>query len=60
MESKKTDINELSEKVLMGMKKALRKLVETSAANNEDLVIGDKDGKIITIPAKDLLSSLQK
>jgi hypothetical protein len=60
MENKKTDINELSEKVLLGMKKALRKLVETSAANNEDLVIGDKDGKIMNVPAKDLLSSLQK
>jgi len=60
MENKKTDINELSEKVLLGIKKALKKLVETSAANNEDLVIGDKDGKIKTIPAKDLLSTFQK
>ena len=60
MENKKTDINELSEKVLRGMKKALKKLVETSAANNEDLVIGDKDGKIMTVPAKDLLHTLQK
>jgi hypothetical protein len=60
MEDKKTDINELSEKVLFGMKKALLKLVETSAANNEDLVIGDKDGKIMTIPAKELLHSIQK
>jgi hypothetical protein len=60
MENKKTDINELSEKVLFGMKKALRKLVETSAANNEDLVVGDKEGRIMTVPAKELLHSIQK
>jgi hypothetical protein len=60
MEKGKTDINELSEKVLQGLKKALKKLVETSARNNEDLIIGDKDGKIISIPAKDLLPSVQK
>ena len=59
MENKKTDINELSEKVLLGIKKALRKLVETSAANDEDLVIGDKDGRIMNIPAKELLRSIQ-
>ena len=36
MENKKTDINELSEKVLFGIKKALRQLVEVNAANDED------------------------
>ena len=60
MESKKTDIIELSEKVLEGMKRALKKLVETSAKNNEDLVIGDNDGNIKTVPAKDLLHTVQK
>ena len=60
MENTKTDINELSEKVLYGMRKAIRKLVETSAANGESLIIGDKNGKIMSIPAKDLLASVQK
>jgi hypothetical protein len=58
MESKKTNVNELAEKVLEGMKKALKKLVETKAKNNQDLVIGDKDGNIKTIPAKDLLNTV--
>ena len=58
MENEKTDIKELSEKVLLGMKNAIRKLVVTSAANNEKLVIADKDGKIITVSAKDLLNSV--
>jgi hypothetical protein len=60
MENKPANINELSEKLLQGIRKALRQLVEKSAANGESLVIGDKDGKIKTIPAKDLLDSIQK
>jgi hypothetical protein len=60
MENNKTDITELSERVLQGMRKAIRKLVETSAANNETLVIGDKDGKSKSVSAKDLLKSLPK
>ena len=45
MDNKNADISELSDKVLMGVKKAIRKLVQTSAANNEELVVGDKYGK---------------
>jgi hypothetical protein len=41
MDNKKTDISKLSDKILKGLKKATRKLVETSAANNEELLIGD-------------------
>lgn len=54
----KTDINELSGKVLSGVKKALVKLAEKSAANNEELVIADKNGSIKSVPAKDLLKAL--
>ncbi|HEY1200762.1 MAG TPA: hypothetical protein VGE79_07265 [Niastella sp.] len=60
MENKKTDIDELSEKVLRGMQIALKELVETSARNNEELVIGDKDGNIMDVPAKDLLPTVEK
>lgn len=60
MENKSMKNTELSERVLQGISKALRKLVETSAANGESLVIGDKDGKIKIIPAKDLLSSFER
>lgn len=35
-------IDELEAKVLEGIKRANRKLVETEAANNESLIIGDK------------------
>jgi len=49
------DRTQLPEKVLTGLPKALRKLVESSADNNESLVIADKDGNIKTVPAKELL-----
>jgi hypothetical protein len=60
MDNRRTDISELSEKVLKGLKKAFRKLVETSAANNEELVVGDKYGNFKSVPAKDLLNSLSE
>jgi hypothetical protein len=58
-ENSKNDIAELSEKVLAGVQKALRKLVEINAANDEEMVVGDKDGNVRTVPAKDLLAKLQ-
>jgi hypothetical protein len=59
MENKNTGIEELSEKILRGLKIALRKLVERKAALNESLVIGDKDGTIKSVPAKELLETLE-
>ena len=50
---------ELPEKVLTGLRKAIRKLVESSAANNENLVIGNKEGEIKIVPAKELLPLVQ-
>ena len=60
MENEIIDINELSEKVIEGMEKAIKKLVESSALKNEDLIIRDKDGNIKSVPAKDLLHLVQK
>ncbi|WP_249219825.1 zeta toxin family protein [Chitinophaga sp. HK235] len=57
--SKKREFEKLSDKVMKGMKIALRRLVEKSAANNEELVIGDKNGQIKVVQANDLLSSVQ-
>lgn len=56
----KTDLNELSVIIINGVNKALRKLAESSAANNESLIIGDKDGNIKSVPAKELLKTLSK
>jgi predicted ABC-type ATPase len=59
MEDKTIYLDEFSEKLLYGLKKAMRKLVETSAKNDEELVIEDKDGQVKSVPAKDLLHEVQ-
>lgn len=53
------DIKELSEKVMSGMEKAMQKLVEESARNDESLIIGDENGHISEAPAKELLVEMQ-
>ena len=60
IKGKKTELNELAENVINGVNKALRKLVESSAANDENLIIGDKDGNVKSVPAKELLKTLSK
>lgn len=54
MGTTKSELDELSEKILKGMKEASRKLVEESAANGRSLVIS-VNGEIKKVPAKDLL-----
>ena len=60
LQTKNTDLDEFAEKVLYGVNKALRKLVETSAANNQSLVVGDDKGNFKSVPAKELLKTLPK
>jgi hypothetical protein len=60
VQTKSTDLDEFAEKVLYGVNKALRKLVETSAANNDSLVISDGKGNVKSVPAKELLKTLSK
>jgi hypothetical protein len=55
IENKKADVNELAGKVLGGVRKAVRNLIESSAANNENLIIGDRNGNVKNVPAKELL-----
>jgi hypothetical protein len=59
MHNKETALPELSDKVMQGMKNAMRKLVETSAAQNKKLVVGDEEGNPVNVPAKDLLKTLK-
>ena len=60
MEDKSIYLDEFSEKILEGMRKAIKKLVETSAKMDQELVIRDKDGQIRSVPAKDLLHTVEK
>ena len=54
METNKSELDELSDKIMQGMTKASRKLVEKSAANGRSLVISE-DGEVKKVPAKELL-----
>jgi hypothetical protein len=49
---KQTHLEVLSEKILQGLRKATKNLVETKAAKNQNLVIRDKNGNIKIVPAK--------
>ncbi|MBO9732199.1 MAG: hypothetical protein J7623_26395 [Chitinophaga sp.] len=59
MSNKEKELMEFSDKVMQSMKKAMRKLVEASAVQNKKLIVGDKDGNPISVPAKELLKKLQ-
>lgn len=54
------DNYDLPAKIIVSVRKAVRKLVETAAANNESLVIGEKDGSFRSVPAKELLEKMSK
>jgi hypothetical protein len=60
VQTKETDLDEFSSKIIKGVNKALRKLVETSAANDESLIVGDGKGGFKSVPAKELLKSQPK
>jgi len=47
----------LSDKILLGMRKAMRKLVEETAAKEGNLVV-KRNGEIKEVPAKELLKTL--
>lgn len=57
-----TNIDEmdLASKVIEGIRRANRKMVEAAAANNESLIVGDDNGGFMAVPAKELLKKLPK
>jgi len=57
MEPNKSELDELSDKIIQGITEASRKLVEESAANGRSLIIS-VDGEVKKVPAKDLLSKV--
>jgi len=56
----KTDIDDLSGRIIKGVNKGLRKLVETTAANDGSLVVSDGKGNPQLISAKEILKTLPK
>lgn len=59
MNANKPQITELFSKILAGMKKASRQLVEESAAQGRSLVISE-NGQVKSVPAKDLLPQVSE
>lgn len=57
MEIKSENI-ELRNKILEGINRAFRKLVIASAERNESLVIADENGKVLHVPARELLAKI--
>ena len=49
-----------ADKVMFGLRIALRRMTEEAALHDESLVIGDKDGTCKLVPAKELLKTLPK
>jgi|GEM_PF-1797216 len=47
-----------SNRIITGIRKAVQKLVEETAARNGSLVI-ERNGKIVHVPAKEILLELQ-
>lgn len=47
-----------TDKVMFGLKIALRRMTEEAALHDRSLVIGNNDGTFKMVPAKDLLETL--
>lgn len=60
MISETLKFSEFSQKILLGLKIANRKLVEKTAAENGSLIIGNIDGSFKDVPAKELLKEMNK
>ncbi|WEK35748.1 MAG: hypothetical protein P0Y53_24950 [Candidatus Pseudobacter hemicellulosilyticus] len=50
----------MPDRILEGIRKAVKKLVEKSAANGESLVIGDNEGNFKEVDAEELLKKMQQ
>lgn len=53
------ELKVLSGKIMQGMKTAMRKLVETCAGLNRELIISDKKGTFQSVPARDILFTVR-
>jgi len=57
---KNNNISDFAMIVSESVNKAIRQMAEKAAANNEELIIGDKNGGFKSVPAKELLKTMPK
>jgi hypothetical protein len=55
----KEDFDLKMDRILAGIQKAVRKMVEESALRDDTVVIGDQDGIMRHIPAREALKMLE-
>jgi len=58
MNDKKVQLDSFSQSVIDGIRRSTRKLIIEKAASNKNLIVADKDGNPISVPAKELLKSM--
>ncbi len=58
IEESKLELDIFAKKILAGIQKANIKMAEAAALKGESLIVADKDGNPISVPAKDLLKEL--
>lgn len=54
------DIEDLSEKIMLGARNAVRKMLEERARSGDSVVIGDGEEGFKYVPARELLESIKK
>ncbi|SIO08486.1 zeta toxin family protein [Chitinophaga niabensis] len=60
MEHYNQPVSEFSIKVTEGISAYMRKLIETNAALNQTMIIGDGKGNVLEVPAKELLAEYER
>lgn len=58
MNYKKIELDSFSQSVLDGIRRSTKKLIIEKAASNKNMIVADKDGNPISVPAKELLKSM--
>ena len=60
VQNKNAELGQFAKKILSGVNKALKELVETAAAKNDSLVVSDGKGNVKSVPAKELLKNFSE
>lgn len=60
MKPKTQDLDEFSQKIMVGVRKAVRKMIEERAEIGEVVMVGDGEEGYKYVPARELLEKLRK
>ncbi|MCF0068918.1 hypothetical protein LZD49_00455 [Dyadobacter sp. CY261] len=60
MKAQAQNLNDVSERIIFGVRKAVRKMIEERALTGDVVMVGDGEDGFKYVPAKDVLESLNK